>query len=222
MDADQLLKVMVAGPPVKASVPTWKTEEIRLLATRIRASLVYCISNAGGGSSRERLTNQVLLARRVVLVGLQVGDVLLCVGAEACDGAGSDEAVDLHLAVHADPEVPLLAGLGDGAGRLADGVDIAKAGEPDHKLVVAAAVGVVRVRRREDVVGDVGAHALRRVAPRRRRLHAADGANELALRNLPSAVDVALDVVGPALPRPRRVELYATTRTAVYDGALVA
>jgi len=144
------------------------------------------------------------------------------VGAEAVDGAGRDEAEDFHLAVHADPQVPALAGDGDGARRLADGVNVAQTAQPDHELVVAAAVDVVGVGGCEDVVGHVGPQVLRVVRPRHRRLHARDAADELALGHLLAAVDVALDVVGPALPRPRRPELHAAGRAAVDVRALLA
>jgi len=102
-------------------------------------------------------TNQVLILGRETLVLLQVVVEVFEIGAEAGDRAGGDEAVDLHLAIHANPQIPRMTSQGDLGSRLADRVDITNPSEPDHELVVAAAVGMVGVHRGEDVVGHVGA-----------------------------------------------------------------
>jgi len=81
---------------------------------------------------------------------------------------------------------------------------------------------MIRIGSRENIVGDVGAEILRGVAPRCRCLHAGNRADKPALRNLPSAVDVALDIVWRALPSPGGAELHTAAGAAVHVGTLLA
>lgn len=80
---------MVAGPPVKGSVPIWKTSKGSVCSTSSMVGRCY--------SGRDlRLTNQMLTAGWVALVVLQIVEEVLDVGAEVVDRTRRDEAVHPH------------------------------------------------------------------------------------------------------------------------------
>jgi hypothetical protein len=59
-------------------------------------------------------------------VSPEIGDI----SAEAGDGTGCDEAEHFHVAIHADPKVPISSGHGDGSYGGSDGIDVAYPREP--------------------------------------------------------------------------------------------
>lgn len=93
---------------------------------------------------------------------------------------------------------------------------------PDHELIVTAAELVVGIRRREQIIGDVGAHIAALVPPHGHAGDAADAADDALVGELAARVRVALDVVLAAGPRPVRVPRHAVGVDAVDVGALVA
>ena len=81
---------------------------------------------------------------------------------------------------------------------------------------------MVRIRRREEVVGNVRPDPITDVVPIRRRRYAPNLADEPLLGQLPSGVGVALDVVVTALPVPVSVPPHARVGGLVDVGALGA
>lgn len=94
---------------------------------------------------------------------------------------------------------------------------------PDHQFVLATTLDVVRILGREDVVRYVRANTMRGiVAPVDLRGHGLDLGNVVAFGELAACVDIALDLVLAALPRPGRAPLDAGSGRAFVEGALRA
>src|SRR4051812_40190420 len=114
--AENRLQVNVAGPPVKHSVPAWKT------GRQDRHFSQHILPKA---RSRIRLTNQVLLASRELLTLFQVSEKLPHIGVEALDRPGPrrwKEAEDLHLTIIPNPQFPCPSSNLDASSRLSDRV----------------------------------------------------------------------------------------------------
>jgi hypothetical protein len=113
--------VNLVGPPVKGSVPCWKT--IRALSVHVRDTR----ARAPGP-----LTNQVLVVDRVSLVLSKVIEEGLDVGVEGkLPGAvRGNEAEHLHRAVWSDVQVPVETGNVDCSNFTADWVDTTDARKP--------------------------------------------------------------------------------------------
>lgn len=79
---------------------------------------------------------------------------------------------------------------------------------------------MIRVLGRKHIIRHVGADVGAVVLPRHGRLHGLDGRNLGALGDLAVGPGVALDVVGRAVPRPRRAVLEAAVGGAVEVRAL--
>jgi len=83
-----------------------------------------------------RLTNDVLLAGRELMVLLQVVVKLLEICAKVLDRAGGrDEAVHSHGSVISSPQVPGLASQRDCGSDLADGVDVSESSQPTTQML---------------------------------------------------------------------------------------
>lgn len=185
----------------------------------------------------ERLTDQILVAGRVLLVFLQVVKEFVDIGTEALDCPGRrNEAVDSHAPIISSPEVPGFASYGDRTDRGPDGIDITIScqpaaalsvglppippvqvlgNSPNHEFIIATAIHMVWVGSGEDIICNIGTDILVVIVPCQRGPHAADGANLLALCDLPTQIGIGLHIVGRSFPCPGRVPLYAVVGSAV-------
>jgi hypothetical protein len=91
---------------------------------------------------------------------------------------------------------------------------------PDHKLVVAATVDMIRIRGRENVIRNVAAHIIDIILPLDRRRHALDLADQVTFIENATCIRIALDVVFGSSPCPLRAPFDARAGSAVEVGAL--
>ena len=94
---------------------------------------------------------------------------------------------------------------------------------PDHEFIVAAAIDVIRVLRREDIIRDVRAYVVSSIiAPIDLCRHGLDIRNRVSLGQNAAGVNIALHVVLGALPCPGRAPLDAGAGAAFVVCALRA
>src|SRR5690606_1487182 len=93
---------------------------------------------------------------------------------------------------------------------------------PDHDLIVPAGNLMVRVRRREEIIRNIGADLVTLIPPLSLVGNAINLAHELLGRELAARVGVALDVILAAGPRPLAVPLDAVGADLADGGALLA
>jgi len=95
-------------------------------------------------------------------------------------------------------------------------------GLPDHEFIITAAVGMVRIGSRENVIRNVCPNIVRRIIiPLDARLHIPGPLHRNALCKLAASINIAFHIVLGALPCPFTAESNSVPGCAVEVGALV-
>lgn len=192
----------------------------------------------------EKHTDQVLGVSRVGMAFGQEVEELLDVSVEGGDGARSNEAVDVHIAVHAVPELPGVSTDINGVELATDRADASIAGEPkgrdrlsakrtllhkysieeispDHQLIVTTVGSVVLVSCSEEIIGNIGVDIAIVVFPFGGGFDARKLANKLYVK-LHARVWEGLDRAVGAGPGPLGMPGNTAVGDAVNGGALRA